>query len=236
MSNQKKFVSLLSIILFIFGINLANAQVLGTYRWNLAPFCNVIKLTVTKLDGGFSAIGSDDQCGLNEQLSTSGSFITLPNNGFSKGVFTSMSSDGSVILITLNVDPNTGNGEWSDNSGNRGNAIFNPATAPGIARPNQGDVWAYVGNNGDIRNTSGVLTVERLDIGYYCVVISKRDSHKAAQVTLADSGGNIVSIANSPGADCKVLITDTHDVVAVFVKTPTGAPQDGNFTILIPQH
>lgn len=97
------------------------------------------------------------------------------------------------------------------------------------------DAWAYVISNGGLHASSGNLTVTKPDTGEYCVVVSKRQSHKAAQVTLADPGGNkIVSVGTGHGSACNPLFTETHDAVPVYVTTTAGAPIDANFTIVVP--
>ena len=41
----------------------ASAQVLGTFAWQMQPYCNIVTLTLTQTPGGFTADGSDNQCG-----------------------------------------------------------------------------------------------------------------------------------------------------------------------------
>ena len=41
----------------------ADAQPLGTFRWQLQPHCNVLSLTVTQVEGVYRLEGTDDQCG-----------------------------------------------------------------------------------------------------------------------------------------------------------------------------
>lgn len=97
------------------------------------------------------------------------------------------------------------------------------------------DVWGYVISNGGIHAGSGNFTVTKPAVGQYCIVVSKRLSHKVAQATLADPGGtSIVSVGTGHGSACNPLITTTHDAIPVFVKTPANAAIDGNFTIFIP--
>ena len=71
--------------------------------------------------------------------------------------------------------------------------------------------------------------------GQYCVVVSKRSSYKAAQVSLADSGtAKIVSAGTTNASPCNPLIDSNHDVVPVYIVTNVGAAADGNFTIVVP--
>jgi hypothetical protein len=40
----------------------ADAQV-GTFTWQMQPYCNKVTLTLTNSPGGFSLNGFDDHCG-----------------------------------------------------------------------------------------------------------------------------------------------------------------------------
>ncbi len=50
----------------------AAAQPLGTLRWQLQPYCNVISVVVTGIGGIFSLQGTDDNCGAPRQASVVG--------------------------------------------------------------------------------------------------------------------------------------------------------------------
>ena len=41
----------------------ADAQSLGTFRWQLQPYCNVVTLAVTQVGGIYRVEGTDDRCG-----------------------------------------------------------------------------------------------------------------------------------------------------------------------------
>ncbi len=41
----------------------ASAQTLGTFRWQLQPFCNVLTVTVVQQGGHYQLYGTDDLCG-----------------------------------------------------------------------------------------------------------------------------------------------------------------------------
>ena len=88
---------------------------------------------------------------------------------------------------------------------------------------------------GGLHASSGNLTVTHPATGQYCVVVSLRSSHKAAQVTLAAPGGNqIVSVGTGNGSACNPLFDATHDVVPVYVVDTAATAVDANFTIVIP--
>src|SRR5262245_16165508 len=71
----------------------ASAQVLGTFRWQLAPFCNVVTLTVVQNGPAFSLHGTDDQCGAPRFAAVSGSAHLNPD-GTAGLAFTVMRPDG----------------------------------------------------------------------------------------------------------------------------------------------
>lgn len=233
MSKHRLLVS--TVLLFALSLisETAIAQTLGTFRWNLAPYCNVITLTVTQSGAGFSAVGSDDGCGLVQPTAVSANFIA--NGGSVSGVLMSVPSGGAALLTTIQVNASSLSGSWSDNAGNSGNFVFNPTTAPGLQRPVLRELWAYVISNGGLHASSGNLSVTHPATGQYCVVIPKRYSYKAAQATLADPGGNkIVSVGTGHGSLCNPLSTTTQDAIPVYVVTTAGAYIDGNFTIAVP--
>ncbi|MDQ3729838.1 MAG: hypothetical protein M3355_09650 [Actinomycetota bacterium] len=97
------------------------------------------------------------------------------------------------------------------------------------------DAWAYVISNGGLHASSGNLTVTHPATGEYCVLVTRRGSHKAAQATLSDPGGNtIISVGTGHGSACNPLNTDTHDAIPVFARNPANSPVDANFTIYVP--
>jgi hypothetical protein len=105
--------------------------------------------------------------------------------------------------------------------------------------PGSAYAWAYVVASGSGFHASGgqvTLSVSKPATGVYCIVIPEKHSgHKAAQVTLADPDGNtIVSVGTGHGSLCNPLVTDTTDVVPVYVVTTADVAVDANFTIVIP--
>ena len=107
--------------LVVFGADLASAQIVGTRRWQLQPFCNVVTLTVAQSGAVFRVDGTDDQCGA---AGTPASAIGTASN----------SADGSVALgltivavpgaapthVMVRLDAATLGGTWRDSDGNAG--------------------------------------------------------------------------------------------------------------------
>ena len=114
-------------------------------------------------------------------------------------------------------------------------AVYTKAQVDLMLAAASDDAWAFVISSGGLHASSGNLTVTHPATGQYCVVVSARLSHKAAQVTLAAPAGNqIVSVGTGNGSACNPLFDATHDVVPVYLVTTTAVYVDANFTIVIP--
>lgn len=225
--------SVVAAALVVGHVQSVDAQVLGTFRWNLAPFCNVVTVTVTQHGGAFTVIGTDDQCGLQPATPVDGTWA-LVSAGSVTGTLFGTGNNTSADLLFTKVTFSTGtlNGTWVDSVGNSGTFTFNPSTAPGSARPTRGELWAYVFSHGAFFATSGGLGVTHPLTGQYCVTLPRRRAYVAAQVTSA--AGQIVSVGTGQGSECNPLSTPTQAVVPVYVQNLAGAYVDGPFTIVIP--
>ncbi len=56
----------------------ASAQVIGTFRWQFAPFCNTVTLTVEQKGGLYALTGFDDMCGGARRGGASGTATSTP--------------------------------------------------------------------------------------------------------------------------------------------------------------
>ncbi len=270
-------------LLMAFGAAPAAAQVIGTFKWQTLPFCNVVTMTVTQQGGMYQLNGTDDVCAGASAPATGTAVVT--NAGLALG-FTIVLPTGRAAQITSTVNVATGNGTWLDADGNGGTFLFasgpagpgpSPRPAPAAAAvitPAQlsptifggtgaaatisrsdhthdsryytraevdtlltaakDDAWGYV-VGASFHATSGNVSVTHPSVGLYCLVVSKRSSHKATQVTLSSPGGtNIVSVGTGHGSACNPLSTTTQDVVPVYIKTTAGAAVDDWFVFYIP--
>jgi hypothetical protein len=102
----------------------ADAQVFGTFPWQMQPYCNRVTLTLTNISGGFTLSGVDDQCGAVEKASASG--VAVFNGNGTVGLnFTIVTPPAGVAVhISATVSPVTGHGTWSDDAGNAGTFAF----------------------------------------------------------------------------------------------------------------
>jgi hypothetical protein len=114
----------------------AAAQTIGTFRWRLDPFCNVLTLTVTQVGGMYRLEGYDDQC-LADGPRAIAVGLAVPNPigsiGFGLTVVGAPGGTPSHLDIALTLS--TLGGTWRDQGGNSGSLVFNPATAAGSPRP-----------------------------------------------------------------------------------------------------
>ena len=110
----------------------ANAQTIGTFRWNVAPFCNVLNLTVTQHGSVYALHGFEEQCGGNPRLPVYGVAIMQPNGTIWFGLTTIFDfGNGLHTQVTMLSDFS---GTWRDNANQNGTWVFNPATTTGGPR------------------------------------------------------------------------------------------------------
>jgi hypothetical protein len=122
----------------------ADAQTLGTFRWQLAPYGSVLNLTVTLRDGLYEIKGFEAQCGGNLSLPVTGLAVPQANGTIFFGL-TSINENGRGLHTRAYINTTDFNGTWADNAGNfNAQFIFNPGvTCPGGPRtgpssPDQG--------------------------------------------------------------------------------------------------
>lgn len=114
----------------------ASAQVLGTFPWQMQPYCNVVTLTLTSTPaGGWTLDGSDDQCGATNRASAVG--VGVFNGGGNVTLNFSIVTAPSArpVHVSAVVSPATGSGTWTDSAGNAGTFAFFGTTSGLPARP-----------------------------------------------------------------------------------------------------
>lgn len=113
----------------------AEAQVFGTFTWQMQPYCNRVTLMLTSSPGGYTLSGVDDRCGAVNKGSASG--VAVVNGDGSVGLnFTIVTPPaGSAVHVTATASPATGQGTWTDDAGNSGTFVMNGNTGGLPARP-----------------------------------------------------------------------------------------------------
>lgn len=114
----------------------AQAQSLGTFRWQLQPYCNVLSISVVQQGGNYLLHGIDDQCGAPQRASVVG--LAFPNLdgtiGFGLTVVTA--PGGTPVHIDATITISTLSGTWRDSAGNNGPFVHTPGPGtPGDPRP-----------------------------------------------------------------------------------------------------
>ncbi len=121
---------------FMFGVATpVSAQVLGTFRWQFAPYCNTVTLTIQQVSGQFTASGFDDMCGAARSAPASGTAHLNPDGTVGLGI-TVIRGDGISVHHSAVFTPVSPTGTWSDDFGNSGTFAFGaPSPSAGAPRP-----------------------------------------------------------------------------------------------------
>ncbi len=112
----------------------SEAQVFGTFAWQMQPYCNVVTLTLSLTPAGFLVDGTDNQCGAANKAGAVG-IATFNASGAVTFTFTIVAApSGQAVHVSALVSPANGQGSWSDSAGNTGTFAF-LANAGGPPRP-----------------------------------------------------------------------------------------------------
>jgi hypothetical protein len=117
----------LTLAAIIGGAVVAEAQVLGTFRWRTEPFCNVLNVTVQQVGAVYALDGFDEQCGGNPRQPVHGIAVAQPNGAIRIGLSV-VTSPGLPTPVNLEavITPGLFSGTWRDSAGNDGTFTFNP--------------------------------------------------------------------------------------------------------------
>lgn len=135
MTNQR-LIARLALLLAISAIppGLAVAQPLGTFRWQMQPYCNVLTVLVTQVGDTYSIQGTDDLCGSGRAAVTGMAFLNPAGTvGFGLNIVVPGAPSGLQVEATVSIPSISGT--WRDSLGRNGTFAFNPATVAGAPRP-----------------------------------------------------------------------------------------------------
>ena len=112
------------------------AQPLGTFWWQLQPYCNIISVAVVQQGGQYQLNGTDDQCGAAVRASVVGMAFQNPNGSIGFGLSIVTAPGAIPVHVDATIATATLSGTWRDSAGNSGPFIFTPgAGIPGGPRP-----------------------------------------------------------------------------------------------------
>ena len=109
------------------------AQPLGSFRWQIQPYCNVLSISVVQQGGIYLLDGTDDQCGAPQQASVAGLAFQNPDGTIGFGLTTVTAPGGTPVHIDATITIATLGGTWRDSAGNNGTFVFTPGAGIGGA-------------------------------------------------------------------------------------------------------
>ena len=112
----------------------ASAQSLGSFTWQLQPFCNRLTVTVTQNGSIYTLDGYDDQCGAPQRAPLVGMATPNPDGSIGLGFHVATSPGGKTVSVEARISLATVGGPWTDSAGNSGTLVLN-GSAAGSARP-----------------------------------------------------------------------------------------------------
>ena len=183
----------------------AAAQPLGSFSWQMQPFCNRVTISVTQNGGIYTLDGYDDQCGAAERATLVGLATPNPDGtiGFGLNVVT---PGGSPVHVDAKITLPSLGGTWRDSAGNTGLFVFGANTG-GSPRPAAivGDVTSIVTGAG----LSGGGTSGEVSLSVDAAVIQQR-------VNGGCLSGQAVRTINQDGSvACESVAGGAGDITAV---------------------
>jgi hypothetical protein len=170
----------------------AAAQPLGTFRWQLQPFCNVVTMAVTQSGAVYRLEGTDDQCG-NAADAASVTGTAFPNAdgtiGFGLNIVTT--PGGRPLHVDAEITLAAFSGTWRDSAGATGTFAFTPgAGTGGRARPLPSSVPSTITLRSDgsfvARGSLDQGTVPETGFGVRAMWYAGKAAFRAGQVSGAE--------------------------------------------------
>jgi hypothetical protein len=109
----------------------ADAQPVGTFRWQLQPFCNVVTVTVTQSGGIYRLEGTDDRCGAAQAASVIGTAFPNPDGSIGIGLNIVMAPDGQPQPVSATLSLSSMSGTWRDEAGHTGAFVLTQGAGTG---------------------------------------------------------------------------------------------------------
>jgi hypothetical protein len=116
----------------VLAVSAAEAQSIGTFRWQLQPHCNVVTVAITQTGGVYRLEGTDDQCGAGAgQASVIGTAFQNPDGTIGLGLNIVASPGGTPSPVHATITLGTLSGTWRDSAGQTGSFAFTPGAGTG---------------------------------------------------------------------------------------------------------
>ena len=111
--------------------SVASAQSLGTFKWQLQSYCNVLSVVVTQTGGVYTLDGFDDQCGTGKRAPVTGLATPNPDGTIGMGFNIVATPGAASVHVAASIDVATLGGTWRDSAGGSGNFVFTPGVGTG---------------------------------------------------------------------------------------------------------
>src|SRR5262245_7645952 len=112
------------------------AQALGTFSWQLQPYCNVVMLNVHQEGALYRLQGIDDQCGAGPHASVTGLAFPNPDGSIGFGLTIVTVPGGRSLHVDATITLDTLGGTWRDSEKQTGAFVYTPGPgAGGSPRP-----------------------------------------------------------------------------------------------------
>ncbi|MGD9906332.1 MAG: tail fiber domain-containing protein [Vicinamibacterales bacterium] len=108
------------------------AQPIGTFRWQVRPFCNVVTVAVTQNGAIYRLEGTDDQCGGGaDAASVTGTAFPNPDGTIGFGFTVVTTPGGRPLHVDAEITTATFSGTWRDSAGATGTFVLTPGAGNG---------------------------------------------------------------------------------------------------------
>lgn len=112
------------------------AQTIGTFRWQLHPYCNLVTVVVEQVGPVYRLTGTDDQCGAGSAAAVNGEAHLTSGVSVALGFTIVTTPTGAPVHVSADITLPSANGSWSDSRGVSGNFVMLPVgSATGAPRP-----------------------------------------------------------------------------------------------------
>jgi hypothetical protein len=214
----------------------AAAQGLGTFQWQMAPFCNVVTLTVVQQGSTYVLTGFDDQCGAGAaRASAVGAAFVNPDGSVGMGL-SIVTTGGAAAHVDINISLSGLAGTWQDGDGNGGPFLPNGVPAPGSS-PRPAPIPGGAPGPGTVTTEAlapGAVTAAKLAPGAVgAAALNPAEVLTAVTAGVGLTGGGTsgsvgldVAFAGSGSATTVARSDHRHTLPRVVIVAPSG----GDFT------
>lgn len=125
----------------------ASAQPLGTFRWQLQPYCNIVTVNVVQSGGVYTLDGWDDQCqwmgGLAPRAPLVGTATLNPDGTIGLGLQIVTAPAGGTVHVSASLVLPSLTGSWRDSTGLGGTLL--PTSGAGVPAASRPDAHVHPG-------------------------------------------------------------------------------------------